>query len=113
MNQINWGNIPNYNYVPQIQMPAPQMEVVRVSGENGADAFRMGPNSSVLLLDETAPIVWLVTTDGAGYKTKTPYDISIHSPEPPPEFKSMEDRLAIIDKRLQAIEEAMRDEPDA
>ena len=54
MNQINWGNngLNNpYSYVPQIQMPAPQMEVIRVSGENGVDAFRMGPNSSVLLLD--------------------------------------------------------------
>ena len=73
MNGINWGNngiINNpYNFVPQLQMPAPQMQVTRVSGENGANAFQMGPNSSALLLDETAPIVWFVQTDGAGYKT--------------------------------------------
>ena len=115
MNGINWGNnnINPYSYIPQIQMPAPHMEVIRVSGENGADAFQMGPNSSVLLLDETAPIVWLVQTDGAGYKTKTPYDIAPHTPEPSPEIKSMDERLASIDKRLQAIEEVMRDESDA
>lgn len=120
MNQINWGNngIVNnpYNFVPQIptiQMPAPQMEVIRVNGENGADAFRMAPNSSALLLDETQPVVWLVQTDGAGYKTKTPYDISVHTPEPSPEIRSMDERLAMIDKRLQAIEEVMRDESDS
>ena len=116
MNGINWGNngILNnpYNFVPQVQMPAPHMEVIRVSGEKGADAFQMGANSSVLLLDETAPIVWFVQTDGAGYKTKTPYDISIHTPEPSPEMKTMDERFASIDRRLKAIEEAMLDEPD-
>ena len=114
MNGINWGNTMNnpYAYIPQIQMPAPHMEVIRVNGENGVDAFQLGPNSSALLLDETAPIVWLVQTDGAGYKTKTPYDIVIHTPEPSPEIKSMDERLAAIDKRLQAIEEVMRDESD-
>lgn len=122
MNGINWGNGVfnnpyNYNQVPQfqmpqLQMPAPQMQAVRVSGENGVDAFQIGPNSSVLLLDETAPIVWLVQTDGAGYKTKTPYDISPHTPEPLPEIKSMDERLDIIDKRLQAIERVMSDESD-
>lgn len=118
---INWGNnnilnnpINNpYTYMPQFQMQIPHMEVIRVNGENGVDAFQMGPNSSVLLLDETAPIVWLVQTDGAAYKTKTPYDISLHLPEPAPDVKGMEDRLLSIDNRLKAIEEAMSDESDA
>ena len=115
MNGINWGNNnlfnPTYNY-PQIQMPAPQMQVIKVSGENGVDAFQIGPNSSVLLLDETAPIVWFVQTDGAGYKTKTPYDITLHTPETVPDVKGMEEMLLDIDKRLKYVEEAMRDESD-
>ena len=117
MNGINWGNngIMNnpYNFVPQLQMPAPHMEVLKVHGEAGVDTLQMGPNSSALVLDETAPIVWLVQTDGAGYKTKTPYDINLHTPEPSPEIKNMDERLDSIDRRLQAIEVAMRDEPDA
>ena len=112
-NGINWGtnNLwnPVQNYVPQIQMSAPQMQVIRVKGENGADAFQMGPNSSALLLDETAPIVWFVQTDGAGYKTCTPYDITVHTPEPPIEVK-MDDRFASIDSRLKKLEEALLDE---
>lgn len=46
-----------YNpYQPYYNMGARQ-EVVRVNGKNGADAYQMAPNSSILLLDETAPIV--------------------------------------------------------
>ena len=120
MNGINWGNnsiINNpYNFVPQMQQFAPQaphMEVTRIQGEPGVDMFQMGPNSSALLLDETAPIVWFVQTDGAGYKTKTPYDISLHVDEPKPDVKSLEDRLISIDQRLQKLEGAMNDESDS
>ncbi len=38
----------------------------------------MGPNSSALLLDKTAPIVWYAQTDGTGYLTVTPFDIVPH-----------------------------------
>lgn len=117
MNQINWGNngILNnpYSFIPQMEAPAPQMQVIRVNGENGADAFRLGANSSALLLDETAPIVWLVQTDGAGYKTKTAYDISVHQNEQNVEMKTMDDKITAIEKRLIAIEEALRDESDS
>ena len=69
-----------YNNSSQLQQNnyLGKQEVVRVNGKNGAEAFQMLPNSSILLLDETAPIVWLKTTDGAGYPTITPYDISPH-----------------------------------
>ena len=33
----------------------------------------MPPNSSIILLDESAPLIWLKMTDGAGYSTITPY----------------------------------------
>ena len=86
--------------MPQFTMPAPHMEVTRVSGENGADAFQMGPNSSALLLDETAPIVWFVQTDGAGYKTITTYDIQLHQELPPVDTRSLEQRIAKLEERL-------------
>lgn len=64
-----------YPQRPMSQMP-PKYEVVRVNGRGGADAFQMAPNSDALLLDTSAPIVWLKTTDGAGYATCTPYTIT-------------------------------------
>ena len=113
---INWGNTmlnnSGYNYMPQLTISAPHYEIYKVSGEGGVNAFQMGPNSSVVLVDETAPIVWFVQTDSAGFKTKTPYDIALHVPEPSPEMKTMDDRFASIDKRLKTLEEALLDEPD-
>ena len=64
---------------PQGAAGAPQAfggQVTRVNGRNGADAFRMAPNSSILLMDENDPIVWLKKTDGAGYATVTPYTVT-------------------------------------
>ena len=75
-----------------------KMEIVRVNGQNGAQAFQMMPNSQALLLDDTAPIVWLAQTDGAGYKTVTPYTITPYQPEPEISMKD-------IDARLKRIEE--------
>ena len=82
----NWGYSPyTANQFGQFGQPAqPQgikSEVVRVNGQNGANAYQLASNSSILLLDETAPIIWLKTTDGAGYATVTPYKIEPYTPE--------------------------------
>ena len=66
---------PNYGVMGQ-QNYLQRQEVVRVNGRNGANAYQMAPNSSILLLDETAPVIWLKTTDGASYPTVTGYTIT-------------------------------------
>ena len=85
-------------YAPQVQ-PVAQQQVVRVNGENGARTYQIGANSSALLLDESGTVVWLVTSDGAGYKTVSCYDITPHQAEPAPDFGSLESRI----KRLEEI----------
>ena len=86
--------------VPQPMMqPAVPVQVVKVNGENGARAYQIGPNSSALLLDESGLMVWLVTSDGAGYKTVSPYDIKPHQSAPAPDYGSLESRI----KRLEEI----------
>lgn len=77
-------------------------EVVKVNGENGARAFQMGANSSALLLDESGEIVWLVTTDGAGYKTVAPFDITPHQAAPAPDFGSLEARITRLEGIINA-----------
>lgn len=72
---------------------APKQEVVKVNGENGARAFPMGASSSALLLDESGTIVWLVVTDGAGYKTVAPYDITPHQTAPAPDYSNLDERV--------------------
>ena len=81
---------PQYNqYVPSYMQPPQRMEIVRVNGENGARAYQLPPNSSALLLDESAPLVWLIQTDGAGYKTATPYTIAPYQAQPAPDYNSL------------------------
>lgn len=86
----------------QQTMPNKQ-EVIKVNGRGGANAFQLSPDSSALLLDTSAPIVWLVQTDGAGYKTLTAYDITPHEEEAQPDiFKSLEERIKKLEETVNA-----------
>lgn len=86
--------------VQNTQQYAQRCEVVKVNGRNGAEAFQLAPNSSILLLDEKEPIIWLKTTDGAGYATVAPYNITPYQPEPPIDIKSLEQRIARLEGAL-------------
>ena len=85
---------------PYFQSPFLKTEIIHVNGENGAMALQMLPNSQALLLDDTAPLVWLAQTDGAGYKTVTPYDITPHEKKDPVDIKSIEERLDRIERMM-------------
>ena len=80
----------------------PRQEVVKVNGENGARAFPIGANSSALLLDTSGVIIWLVTTDGAGYKTVMPYDITPHQEAPKPDYSTLEQRIERLEGLINA-----------
>ena len=75
-------------------------QVIQVNGENGAHAYQMYANSSALLLDANNPIVYLVVTDGAGYKTVTPYKIEPYVPEPQPDYNSLLERIGKLEEAL-------------
>ena len=90
-----------YNYYPQFTPQAPKkMEIIHVNGENGAMALQMMPNSQALLLDDTAPIVWLAQTDGAGYKTVTPYTIAPYEKPEPVDINALNERLKKVEEML-------------
>lgn len=92
-----------YGYTGQSVMSWPLMqtqqrvEIVRVNGEGGARAYQMPPSSNALLLDEANPLVWLVQTDGAGYKTVTPYTITPYQTAPVPDLGSLEQRITRLE----------------
>jgi len=109
-NGMNW-NTGNFNGYPN-QTPNyfggmnannfPRYSIIQVRGQNGAEALQMAPNSKVLLLDETDPLIWFVQTDGAGYKTVTPYTISPYQPAPPVDLNSIEQRLSALEEKINA-----------
>ena len=104
INPFGYGQqMPQQYMQPGIQQqPAqlPQRQVDRVHGENGARAFALGPYSSAMLLDESGTIVWMVTTDGAGYKTIAPYDILPHKTEAAPDFSDLESRVKKLEDMI-------------
>ena len=102
---MNYQNpfINPYGMAPQYQppvMPAAAQQVVRVNGENGARAYQIGANSSAILLDESGLMIWLVTSDGAGYKTVQAYDIAPHKEAPAPDYGSLEDRIRRLEEKV-------------
>lgn len=92
--QGNFGNLNAYNL--------PHYNIIQVNGQKGAETLQMAPNSKVLLLDETDPLIWFVQTDGAGYKTVTPYSITPYQPAPPVDLNSIEQRLSILEEKINA-----------
>lgn len=104
MNYFENGFGPQYGAgMPQNNygMQTPQRcEVIRVNGRNGADTLRLAPNSSVLLLDENEPLVWLKTTDGAGYATVTPYRIAPYQQPAPVDVNALDARIRRLEEKL-------------
>ena len=99
INPYGYGQqMPQPYQQPQAQMP--QRQVDRVNGENGARQFALGPYSSAMLLDESGTMVWMVTTDGAGYKTIAPYDIMPHKTEQAPDYTDLESRVKKLEDMI-------------
>lgn len=102
-----------FDYQPYFAYPQPTMqnmrpqraqkfEIIHVMGRNGAEALQMAPDSNVLLLDDTAPLVWLCQTDGAGYKTVTPYTIVPYQEPTPVSMDELNARLVRLEEMLSA-----------
>lgn len=89
----------NYSFQANQQMPQ-HYSIIRVKGENGARCIQMLPNSETLLLDTTQPIVWLAQTDGAGYLSLTPFDVSQHKDLPTVDLRNIEERLTRLEGML-------------
>lgn len=107
MNNDMWNGLNNGSGLPPgpngyngYNSQYPRYQIVKVNGEAGARNFRMAPNSSILLLDETAPIIWFVQTDGAGYSNPIPYDITPHQVVVAPDISQIDERLKRIEEIL-------------
>ena len=79
---------------------APRYKITQVNGRAGAESFRMAPDSDYLLLDSTAPIIWFVKTDGAGFLTAIPFDYSPHVDAPPVDLNDLVSRLTALEAKF-------------
>lgn len=115
--------IPNYQ---PVTAPAPSRHIDCVNGKESAYAFQLGPNSSVILVDNLAPKIWIVTTDASGYKAVKGYKI-IEDDEPQPQpiiaevqeseeskwKQSFENRIKELEERLANYEQSNNQYVDA
>ena len=104
VNRQQMGAYPN----PQPQMGVqtnvlPPQQVLQANGKASINALRMSPNSSVLIMDTTAPLVWLCTSDSLGNVTSIPYDITAHKDTPTPDVNSFESRLVAVENSVSGI----------
>lgn len=86
-------------------MNAPVYRVTRVHGTQGVNELRMAPDCEGLFADETAPIIWHVKTDGAGYKTAVAYDINPHQEVPPVDVNSLAARVDKLEALLNNVQQ--------
>lgn len=81
--------------------PTQARHVTKVNGRAGADNYQLPPNSDDILLDMNEPIIYFVQSDGAGYKTVTSYDISLHKDvNPQDQYKALEDRILKLEEEV-------------
>ena len=90
-------------YQPPYQQ---SFQITKVNGENGAKAFQMPPNSSIILLDESNPKVYIKETDGASYPKLSVYklvpdtdtEIKDNEDKSKEQIKKLEERIAVLER---------------
>ena len=82
----------------------PPQQILQANGKSSIDAIRMSPNSSVLIADTTAPIVWKCVSDGLGNVTAEAFDISHHKTDEEVEKETTANLLNEISERLKRLE---------
>lgn len=97
-----------YNYPNYMRPALPAQQIIQVNGKASVDTIQLAPNSSVLVMDTSAPIVWMCVSDGVGRVTSVPYDISIHK-EDVATVTPMEQRLSAVEAALTRLEEQINE----
>ena len=95
-----------YGYQQQqpVQNVLPPQQVIQVNGKASIDSIQLAPNSSLLAMDISAPLVWLCVSDGVGKVTATAYDIKLHEESQVKETADIENRLKAIEDFILELE---------
>ena len=93
------------NYYPNFQQPTQLQQLIKVNGIDGARAFQMSPNSSVALFDINADLIYIKSTDGAGFPTIDTYKFTRVEEKSVPEveYVSKEEMMEEIEKLRKEI----------
>jgi hypothetical protein len=104
-----------YGVMPMPYQPPrpalPQQQVITVAGPDSLAQIQMGPNSTQLVMEQAAPVVYLVQTDGVGKVSWTAYDITPHKDAAQVQQESIDKRIAALEAAVKRLED--KHEPDA
>ena len=97
--------------MPQMQAAQyiPQQQIIQANGKASIDAIKLPPNSSVLVMDTSAPMVWMCVSDGVGVVTATPYDITMHKDAVKEEEEKLTQKIAEIEAKIEEMERKYND----
>lgn len=97
-------NTQNQFNSPTNERILPPQQILQAKGKASIDALKMSANSSVLIADETAPIVWKCTSDSLGNVTAEPFDITPHKDEQQVMQENVNELILDLNKRLTELE---------
>ena len=112
---MQYGQQQAYNNIlqqPQQANVLPQQQIIQVNGKASVDTIQLAPNSSILVMDTSAPLVWLCVSDGVGKVTAKAYDIIEHKDIPPIDVASVEQRLTAVENYISKLMEGAKNESD-
>lgn len=102
--------VPNNNWTTMSSTHFPQqspVQIAKVHGREGAQAFVLPPSSSVLLLDETDSAIWLKTTDDGGYPSLNKFYITpaeeVEQVQKENQFNTLESRLSSVEAQYDQL----------
>ena len=78
-------------------------QILQANGRESINALRLAPNSSVLIADSTAPIIWKCVSDSLGNVTATAFDITLHKDEAQVEKETIMERLDRLEKQYESF----------
>lgn len=110
---MQYGQQQAYNNIlqqPQQANVLPQQQIIQVNGKASVDTIQLAPNSSILVMDTSAPLVWLCVSDGVGKVTAKAYDIIEHKDTPPIDTANLEQRITAVENFINKLMEGANNE---
>ena len=97
----------NYPYNFQNQNTIPYQQILQANGKGSIDQLKLAPNSSVLIADSTAPIIWKCVSDSLGNVSSQAFDVTPHKDEEELRRETLDQRIDAIELQLKRIEEML------
>ena len=91
---------------PLLPVAPIKTKVDRVKGLEGANAYPIAPDSSIIVVDEELPVVWFIATDSTGNKTVVQgYKLEAYTPPKPVTLEDLMAEMRDMKQRLIKVEE--------